>query len=305
MISGSNLEKVLRSGHFAVTTELGPPKSAEAHKIRCQAEMLRDVADAINITDNQTARVRASSIACGSILVQIGIEPVIQITCRDRNRIAIQSDVLGASALGIKNVLCLSGDHQCFGNEPGAKNVYDLDSIQLINALKNMRDEEKFIGGEKLEAPLELFIGGVANPFADPFAYRVVRLEKKVRAGADFIQTQCVYDLDRFKRWMDSVRERGLHERVYILAGVIPIKSLGAAYYMRDNVSGITIPETVIERIKGAKDKKAEGIKICVETIEELKEIEGVHGVHIMAVSWEEIVPEIVERAGLLPRPKF
>lgn len=305
MIAGSNLEKMLRNGHFAVTAEIGPPKSAEGEKVQHHARLMGDYADAFNLTDNQTAIVRTSSIACGRILVELGLDPVIQITCRDRNRIAIQSDILGAGALGIKNVLCLSGDHQTFGNEPGAKNVYDIDSMQLIQMLKNMRDKGVFCGGEKLEAPIRLFIGAVANPFADPFTYRVPRLAKKIAAGADFIQTQGIYDMDRFKRWMEEVRSRGLHEKVFILGGVIPLKSLGAARYMNNNVSGITIPDKIIERLKGAKDKKEEGIRICVETIQQLKEIEGVHGVHIMAVAWEEIVPEIVRRADLYPRPKI
>jgi len=261
--------------------------------------------DAYNLTDNQTAIVRTSSIACGKFLVDMGLDPIIQITCRDRNRIAIQSDVLGAVALGIKNILCLQGDHQSFGNEPGSKGVYDLDSTQLLRVLKNMRDEGVFAGGEKLEAPIDIFIGAVANPFADPFEYRIVRLAKKIEAGAQFIQTQAIFDLERFERWMEGIRKLGLHKKVPILAGVIPIKSLGAARYMKNNVSGIIVPDELIDRLKGAKDKKEEGIQICVETIKAVQKMEGVAGVHIMAIAWEEIVPEIVERAGLLPRPAF
>ncbi len=303
MIAGSNLEKVLTSGQFAVTGELGPPKSADITSLKHHGEALRNYVDAFNITDNQTAIVRTSSIACGAVLVQMGLEPVIQITVRDRNRIGIQGDVLGAVALGIKNILCLSGDHQMFGNEPQCKGVYDIDSMQLLNGLRGMRDEGKFIGGEELEAPLTYFLGAVANPFADPFEYRVDRLEKKITAGASFIQTQCIFDLDRFKRWMELVRERGLHKKVAILGGVTPIKSLGAARYMKNNVSGIIIPDEIITRLKGAQDKKQEGLNIAIETIQQLKEIEGVAGVHVMAIAWEEIVPEIVERAGLYPRP--
>ncbi len=308
MIAGSNLEKVLKSGAFVVTGELGPPKSAEREKIEHHAELMREYVDAYNLTDNQTAIVRTSSIAAGKILVDMGLDPVIQITCRDRNRIAIQGDVLGAAALGIKNILCLSGDHQSFGNEKGSKGVYDLDSMQLIRALKNMRDEGVFIGGEKLEAPINILIGAVANPFADPFEYRVSRLAKKVEAGADFIQTQAIFDMERFERWMAEVRKRGLHEKVPILAGVIPMKSLGAANYMNKFVSGITVPDELVNRMKDAKarkQQKQEGIKLCVETIKHLRKVEGVAGVHVMAVAWEEIVPEIVEKAGLLPRPKF
>jgi len=304
LIAGSRLEKVLASGQFAVTAELGPPKSGDITQLKHHAEALRNHVEAFNITDNQTAIVRTSSIACGAVLIQMGLEPVIQMTVRDRNRIALQSDLLGAVALGMKNVLCLSGDHQKFGNEPGAKGVFDIDSMQLIKALKDMRDEGKFIGGESLEHPLEkIFIGAVANPFAGPFEYRVDRLEKKIDAGASFIQTQCIFDLERFKKWMEMVRERGLHKKVYIMGGVTPIKSLGAARYMKNNVSGIIIPDELITRLQGAKDKKEEGLKICIETIQQLKEIEGVAGVHIMAIAWEEIVPEIVERAGLYPRP--
>ena len=301
----SNLQKALKSGEFIITGELGPPKSAERDVIEHHGHLLGGVVDAINLTDNQTAIVRTSSIACGKILVDMDLDPVIQITCRDRNRIAIQSDVLGAAALGIRNILCLQGDHANFGNEPNAKNVNDLDSMNLIRTLKNMRDEGVFIGGEKLAAPIDICIGAVENPFADPFEYRAYRLAKKVEAGADFIQTQAIFDMDRFERWMEKVRELGIHKKVPILAGVIPIKSLGAVRYMKNNVSGMIVPDEIFDRIKNAEKKKEEGIKLCVEMINHLKTVEGVAGIHLMAVAWEEIVPEIVERAGLLPRPKF
>lgn len=301
----SNLQKILESGAFAVTGELGPPKSAEREVVEHHASYLKGCVDAVNITDNQTAIVRASSIACGKIILDMGIEPNIQITCRDRNRIAIQSDVLGAAALGIKNMLCIQGDHASFGNEPQAKNVNDLDSINLIYTLKKMRDEQELLGGDKLEAPVDIYIGAVANPFADPFEYRVYRLAKKIEAGADFIQTQAIFDMERFERWMEKVRELGLHKKVHIIAGIIPLKSVGAARYMQNSVSGMIVPDHIIDRLKAAKDKKEEGVKIAVEMIQHLKTIEGVAGVHIMAVAWEEIVPEIVERAGLLPRPQI
>ena len=304
MIAGSNLEKIINSGNFVISGELGPPKSSDITQLKHHAEEMKNHVDAYNITDNQTAIVRTSSIACGATLVQMGLEPIIQITVRDRNRICIQSDVLGAHALGIKNILCLSGDHQKFGNEQGSKGVYDIDSMQLIKSLKDMRDENRFVGGDELEAPISYYLGAVANPFADPFEYRVDRLEKKINAGASFIQTQCIFDLDRFEKWMELVRERGLHKKVAIMGGVTPIKSLGAARYMKNNVSGITIPDELIERLKGAEKKKEEGLKICIETIQRLQEIEGVAGVHIMAIAWEEIVPEIVERSGLYPRPQ-
>ena len=303
MKAGTNLEKVLESGRFAVTAEAGPPKGASAAVVQKKGELLRNCCDAVNVTDNQTAIVRMSSLAGCVLLKQLGVEPVMQMVCRDRNRIAIQSDVLGAVALGIGNVLCLSGDHQKFGNHPTAKNVFDIDSIQLIQTLKNMRDEKKFLCGEDVAGEVPLFIGAAANPYADPFEFRVVRLAKKVKAGADFIQTQAVYDVTRFARWMEMVTGRGLDNEVHILAGLIPIRSVGMARYMRDYVSGVSVPDEIITRMEQAKNAKEEGASIILEIIEQLKEIPGIHGIHIMAVGWEEIIPEIVEKAGLLPRP--
>ena len=303
MKAGTNLEKVLESGKFAVTAEAGPPKGTSARVILRKAEQLHSCCDAVNVTDNQTAIVRMSSLAGCILLKQQGVDPVMQMVVRDRNRIAIQSDVLGAVALGIGNVLCLSGDHQQFGNHPSAKNVFDIDSIQLIQTLKNMRDEKKFICGEDVSGEVSIYIGAAANPFADPFEFRVTRLAKKVKAGADFIQTQAIYDIAKFRKWMEMVRDRGLDKQVHILAGVIPIRSVGMARYMRDYVSGVSVPDEIIKRMEEAEDAKAEGVKIPLEIIEQLKEIPGVHGIHIMAVGWEDIVPEIVEAAGLLPRP--
>lgn len=310
--SGSNLEKILSEGKFAVTAELGPPKTPDPNVIVKKASYLRGYVDAVNITDNQTAIVRMSSIATAVLVLREGLEPIIQITCRDRNRISIQSDVLGASALGIRNVLCLSGDHQSFGNHPDAKNVYDIDSMQLVRMLVQMRDAGKFACGEEIKdgknspvIPPRLFVGAAANPFADPLEFRVTRLAKKVYAGADFIQTQCIYDMDRFRKWMQMVCERGLHEKVKILAGVTPLKSLRMAKYMRDSVPGLVVPDYYINRLASVKDPKeqsAEGIKICVEQIQQLREIKGVAGVHIMAIEWEHKVAEIVQQAGLLPR---
>jgi methylenetetrahydrofolate reductase (NADPH) len=302
MKAGSDLERVLSAGRFAVTAEIGPPKSASPEVVIKHARAMRGHADAFNLTDNQTAMVRLSSIASGMICLQEGVEPVVQMTCRDRNRLAMQSDILGASALGIRNVLCISGDHQCFGNQREAKNVYDLDSIQQLLVFRKMRDEGQVWGGDKLEVPPKLFLGAAANPFADPFEFRVQRLAKKVSAGADFIQTQSIYDMGRFERWMAQVRERGLHERVHILAGVMPLKSHKVAQYMKTKVSGMIVPDVVIDRMRAAKDPKAEGARLCLEQIGHLRSIEGVHGVHIMAVAWEDIVPEIVRDAGLLPR---
>ncbi|OHE59851.1 MAG: 5,10-methylenetetrahydrofolate reductase [Thermodesulfovibrio sp. RBG_19FT_COMBO_42_12] len=303
MKAGSNLEKVLEGGYFAVTAEVGPPKGTSASVIRRKGELLKFYCDALNVTDNQTAIVRMSSLSGSVILREMGIDPVMQMVVRDRNRIAIQSDILGAVALGIRNVLCLSGDHQKFGNHPDAKGVYDIDSIQLVQTLKTMRDEKKFLCGEGISGEVLLFIGAVENPFADPFEYRVVRLAKKIRAGADFIQTQAVYDVNKFSKWIEMIRDRGLDKQVHILAGIIPIKSVGMARYMRDNVSGVSVPDEIITRLEGAKDVKEEGVKISLEIIDQLKGIDGIHGIHIMAVAWEDIVPVIVERAGLLPRP--
>jgi methylenetetrahydrofolate reductase (NADPH) len=307
MTSDSRLEKVLERGAFAVTSECGPPRGADPEVIRKKGELIKAAVDAINVTDNQTSVVRMSSFSSCIILKQMGIDPVLQMVTRDRNRIALQSDILGASALGINNILCLSGDHQKFGDHPTAKNVYDIDSIQLIQTVKRMRDEGKFLGGEELKGVPRLFIGAAENPFADPFEFRVVRLAKKVAAGAQFIQTQCIFNLERFRTWMEQVRDRGLHEKVHILGGVTPIKSLGMANYMKKEVPGMDVPDELIARIKGVdKEKRTEeGIKICVETIQQLKEIEGVHGVHIMAIEWEEMVPRIAEEAGLLPRPQI
>jgi len=305
MKSGSNLEKVLEKGEFAVTAELGPPKGNDVDVVLKKAKFLKGMVDAVNVTDNQTAIVRMSSIATSKIILDLGLEPVMQMTCRDRNRIGLQSDIFGATALGIKNCLCLTGDHQSFGNEIDSKNVYDLDSIQLLGVLKNMRDNGKILGGDEVDGDVKLFLGAAANPFGDPFDFRVVRLAKKVKAGADFIQTQVIYDMDRFREWMKMVRDRGLHKRTHILAGIMPLKSGGMTRYMAKNVAGVTVPDEIVKRMVAAPKGKgaAEGIKICVETIEQLKEIEGVHGVHIMALEWEHRVPEICEEAGLLPRP--
>jgi len=298
--SGSKLERALKEGKFVITVEIGPPKHASADGIIKQAEMLKDYVDAANITDNQSAIVRMSSIAAGVHLYNAGLEPVIQMTCRDRNRIAMQSDLLGAYSLGIKNVLCLSGDHQKFGNHPQAKGVYDIDSIQLIDMVRSMRDKKEFQCGEKiLKNEPRFFIGAVANPFADPFEYRVLRLEKKINAGADFIQTQCIFDMNRFERFMQMVRQRGLHKRAYILAGVNPLKSVRAAEFMKKKVAGMIVPDEVIDRIRKAQNQKKEGIRLCIEQIKHLRQIEGIAGIHIMAIAWEEVVPEIVEKSGI------
>lgn len=315
-VAGSNLEKVLRAGHFAVTGELGPPTSADKSAIGKKAQYLRGNVDSVNITDNQTAVVRMSSIAVGVMLMGLGVEPNIQMTCRDRNRIAIQSDLLGASALGIKNLLCLTGDHQVFGNHPMAKNVFDMDSIGMLQMVKGMCEQGVLQSGEKMDVPPHFFVGAAANPFADPFEFRPYRLAKKVKAGARFIQTQLIYNVKKFAEYMKRVGDLGVLDDVYILAGVGPIKTSAAARYMATKVPGMDVPDEIVQRmsdaVKGisAEDKRARraawnetGINICVEIIQQVREIPGVAGIHIMAIEWEEAVPTIVEKAGLLPRP--
>jgi methylenetetrahydrofolate reductase (NADPH) len=306
MKTESALEKVLTSGQLAVTSECGPPRGAVPEKIREKAEILKGHVDAINVTDNQTAVVRMSSLAACIILKQKGLNPILQMVTRDRNRLALQSDILGAYSHGIDTMLCLSGDHPHFGDHPMAANVYDLDSIQLIQTVKNMRDAGKFQGGDDIDNPPKMFIGAAANPFADPFELRVARLAKKAKAGVDFIQTQCIYNVEKFEKWMAGVRDRGLHEKVHILGGITPLKSAGMAKYMKNKVPGMDVPDDLVKRISGVpKEKQAEeGIKISIETIERLKAVEGLRGFHIMAIEWEQKVPEIVDRAGLLPRPQ-
>jgi 5,10-methylenetetrahydrofolate reductase len=297
----SNLEKVLSEGRFVVTAEIGPPKGSDAKKIQDKAEILRGSADAFNITDNQTAVVRMSSLAGCVLLLQMNMEPIMQMTCRDRNRIGLQSDVLGAAALGVRNILCLTGDHQSFGNHPAAKGVFDVDSIQLLQIIKNMRDAGVFQSGDPLlaERPC-VFLGAVANPYADPFDAQVDRLRKKIDAGAEFIQTQSVYNIEKFSRWMDDVRSQGLDKKVYILAGVTPLKSVSMAERMKFHVPGTDVPDVVYQRMKNAIDPKKEGYAIALETIRELKVLSGVHGIHITALFWEEIIPALVKDAGLL-----
>jgi methylenetetrahydrofolate reductase (NADPH) len=310
--SGSRLEKVLASGQFALTGELGPPKGADRQYVEKKAGYLSNTVDAANITDNQTAIVRMSSFAASLIASSSGVEPVMQITTRDRNRLAIQSEVIGASALGVRNILCLSGDHHSFGNHPQAKRVYDIDSVQLVAMLQKMRDEGIFECGEAIRnskksdpTPPKIFIGAAANPFAEPLDFRVVRLAKKIKAGADFIQTQVVYDMDRFRQWMKEVCDQGLHEQAYILAGVTPLKSARMARYMKENVSGISIPDDLVQRLSSAEDQKNEGIRIAIEQMEQLKEIKGLSGIHLMAIGAEKQVPRIAEEAGFLPRPEL
>jgi methylenetetrahydrofolate reductase (NADPH) len=305
MKSGSNLEKVLRAGHFAFTGELGPPRGANAEEVRKKAAHLKGKVDSVNINDNQTAMVRMSSWAASLLLIQEGLEPNFQMVCRDRNRLAMQADILGASALGIRNMLCLSGDHCQFGDHPMAKGVFDIDSTQLIGMVKQMRDEGKFLSGAEIDGRPQIFIGAAANPFADPFEWRVHRPAKKVQAGVDFIQTQCIYNMPKWREFVRQANDMGLTEKVFLLAGITPMKSLGMAKYMKGKVPGMDVPDEIISRLQGVpRDKQAEeGVKIALEQIAEMKAMKGVAGVHLMAIEWEHRVPEIAERAGMLPRP--
>jgi len=300
-MSVSLLQGALDEGKFAVTAEIGPPRSCEPEQLRKMARGLQGCAHAYNLTDNQAANVRMSSLASSVICLQEGLEPVMQMTCRDRNRIAMQSDVIGACSLGVRNVLCLSGDHQVFGGQPQSKNVYDVDPIQQLLIFRRMRDEGLTWSGETLSRPPQLFLGAAANPFADPFEFRVARLAKKAEAGAQFMQTQCILDMDRFERFMGMVRERGLQDKVHIIAGVIPLRSHKAALFMKNRVAGMSVPDEVVDRLRRAADPKEEGIKLCLETIDQLKSMEGVRGVHITAIAWEDIIPRLVDEAGVRP----
>jgi methylenetetrahydrofolate reductase (NADPH) len=292
------LRNAIESGRFIVTGELGPPLGAAPDLVVRKAAYFRDVVDAVNTTDNQSGIVRQSSIASAKILLDEGVDAIVQMTCRDRNRLALQSDLLGAAALGVRNVLLLTGDHMVMGNQPDAKPVFDLDSVQLIAMARGMR-EGRFMNGDEIKKPPDLMMGGAANPFAEPMGLRLIRMSKKVEAGVDFIQTQAVFELSRFRRWMIGVRDLGLHTRARILAGVLPVRSSRALEYMRDEVAGMIIPDELISRMKGADDPAEEGVRVACELIREIREIDGVAGVHLMPVMWEKITPRIVEEAGL------
>ncbi len=308
---GSNLERIIADGHFAVTAEMGPPRGPDPAEVVKKAGILQGIADAYNVTDNQTAVVRMSSIAASKILLQEGLEPVMQIVCRDRNRIAIQSDLLGAWALGLRNVLCLSGDHQSAGaggklnGHPGAKNVYDIDSIQLISIVKGLGDKAVQDGGDSISPAAPFFIGAAWTPFGPPEKFRTIRLAKKIDAGANFIQTQAVYDIKRFAEAVRRAEDMGLTERAAILPGIIIPRSAGMLKYMNNNVPGIEVPDEMINRMKDSADPKAEGLKITLELIEAVKNLSGIKGVHLQAIEAEGLLPDIIKAAGLLPRPEI
>ena len=305
----SNLQRVIGSGGFAVTVEIGPPRGPDPEDVRRKAALVKGIADAYNVTDNQTAVVRMSSIAASSILLDAGLEPIMQMVCRDRNRIALQSDLLGASALGLRNCLCLSGDHQSAGTDgklnghPGAKNVYDIDSIQLISVVKGLWDDAVQEGGDAIDPAAPFFIGAAWTPLAPSEVFRIIRLAKKIQAGADFIQTQAVYDVPAFAESMKKALDMGLTERTAILPGIIVPRSAGMLKYMHANVPGVEVPEDLITRMASSSDAGAEGIKITIELIHAVRDIPGVKGVHLQAIEAERLLPEIIEGAGLLPRP--
>ena len=303
--SPSRLERVLGAGRFAVTAELDPPDSADPQEVYDAALVLSSVCDGINATDASGAHCHMSSVAICALLTRAGYEPVYQVSCRDRNRIAIQGDLLGAAAMGVRNVLCLTGDDVIVGDQPEARRVFDFDSIQLLRTAAIMRDKGQFLSGRELTTPPRLFLGAASNPFARPYDWRPLRLAKKVEAGAQFIQTQYCFDVPRFRDFMAQVRDLGLHESVYILVGVGPLRSERAAEYMRTRVPGVRIPDPVVERLRKTpkKQQREEGKQICIEIIEQVRAIEGVAGVHVMAYRQEELVAEIIEEAGLLPRP--
>jgi methylenetetrahydrofolate reductase (NADPH) len=301
----SQLQARIQEGKFVATAELGPPRGAAVGAMRRKAQLLRDWVDAVNITDGQSAVVRLASWAGSVIALQEGIEPVMQLQCRDRNRIALQADLLGAAGVGIKNMLLLTGDHMRFGDHPEAKGVFDLDSITLVWMARTMRDQKKLANGRELRFPPAWFIGAVENPFAPPQQFRAQRLGKKVAAGAQFCQTQYVFDVPMFASWMQQVRDLGLDKRCAILAGVGPVKSLRALEHMRQEVPGMYVPDSVVQRLRGVPEDQVsdEGLKLCAEIIQQVREIPGVAGVHVMAVGWEEAVPDILERAGVRSRP--
>ena len=303
----SNLARVLAAGHFAVAVEVLPPVGPNAEAVQRQIDLLRGCADVYNVTDNQSARVHMASLAVSIMLKQAGMEPVVQVTCRDRNRLAIQADLLGASAFGINTVLALGGDHVSMGDHPHARPVYDVDSINLVRMIRMMRDAQVFENGKKIpKRGTDFFIGAVENPFAPPYAFRPIRVAKKVVAGAQFIQTQLIYNVARFREFMARIVDLGLHEKVAILAGVGPIRSLKAAEFMRSGVAGMEVPDGIVARLEAVstkEDQEKVGIDLCCEIAAQVREIEGVRGLHIMAVSWPAAIPQIVERLGLGPRP--
>ena len=296
----SKLSDALASKAFVVTSELTPPKGTDLGPLFAKAELLKPYATAINLTESHAARMAMDPVAVGHLLLDHGVEPIVQMTSRDKNRLAIQASILGASALGIPNVVFMGGDPPKNGDHPDAKPVFDFDCISLLQTVTAMRDEGEFLSGRKLTTPPRVFLGAAANPFGPPLDYRPIRLEKKINAGAQFVQTQYCFDLERLQEYMGRVRDMGLTERCYILVGVGPMPSARTASWIRDNVPGVHIPDAVIKRLLGAQDQREEGVRICVEMVQAVREIQGVHGVHIMAYKQEERVRDIVGESGVL-----
>ena len=298
--SRGRLERVLRRGEFAVTAELNPPDSADPQDVYERAAIFEGWVDGINAVDASGANCHMSSVGICALLTRMGYAPIMQIACRDKNRIAIQGDVLGAAAMGVANILCLTGDGVQAGDQPGAKPVFDLDSMSLLETVRTMRDEERFLSGRKLTSPPHVFLGAAINPFAPPYDFRPMRLAKKIAAGAQFVQSQYCYDVPMFREYMKRVVDMGLHEKCFIMAGVGPLASAKTAKWMRSNVPGVHIPDGVIARLEGAEKQKKEGKQLCIDIIQEVKEIEGVSGIHVMAYRQEEFVAEIVHDSGVL-----
>jgi len=305
MTTESSLEYLLKKGKFVVTGELEPPVSANKEAVLKKVNYFKGYVDGVNVTDCASAIVRMSSLAVSKLLIDEGLEPIYQITCRDRNRIGIQSDILGAYALGVKNILCLTGDHQSLGNHPSAKGVFDLDSVNLIKLVRLMRDEKKFFNGEEMKVSPNLYIGGAFNPHCDPIEFNVQRMNKKIEAGIEFFQSQIIFDVNRFKEFMKLVRDLGIDKKAYILAGILPVKSVKALLYMKESVSGLVIPDEFIKRMEKTPDPQEEGLKIAKELIEQIKNVPGVHGIHLTPIRWESIIPRLMEECGFLPRPNI
>ena len=298
--SRGRLERVLRRGEFAVTTELNPPDSADPEDVYNRAKIFDGWVDGINAVDASGANCHMSSVGICALLTRMGYAPIMQIACRDKNRIAIQGDVLGAAAMGVANILCLTGDGVQAGDQPGAKPVFDLDSISLLETIRIMRDNGKFLSGRKLTTPPQLFLGAAVNPFAPPYDFRPIHLGKKIAAGAQFIQTQYCFDVPMLKAFMTKAGDLGFLDEVFLLVGVGPLASAKTAKWIRTNVPGIHIPDSVIKRLEGAQDQKREGKQLCIDIINEVKEIKGVSGIHVMAYRQEEYVAEIVSESGVL-----
>ncbi len=299
-VSHGRFERVLRAGQFAITTEIAPPDSADPDEVLRRAALFDGHVDAINATDGSGANCHMSSLAVCALLTRVGYSPIIQISCRDRNRIAIQGDVLGASALGVCSVLCLSGDDVSVGDHPEAKPVFDLDSVSLLSTIKTLRDENRFLSGRPLDMGPRLFLGASINPFAPPVENRVHQFAKKIAAGAQFVQSQYCFDIDMARSFMAQARDMGLTDQCYTLMGVGVLASAKTAKWLRSAIPGVHIPDAIIRRLEQAEKPKAEGRAIAIELMQQLAEIDGINGIHLMAYKQEDWVGEIVTQSGVL-----